>query len=71
MGIEPTTYSLGSSTFSNHIKGMAAKLDRSSPKCIKGLLALCKTHRLVSVAFPSPIQNRIDIVDSGVFSRSQ
>jgi hypothetical protein len=37
-------WSLGSCTFANYIKAMAAKLLHSCPKCINGLQAPCKTR---------------------------
>src|SRR5262245_61030681 len=43
MGIEPTTYSLGSSTLNSMINMIAAKLLNFTPNCIKGLQVANKT----------------------------
>jgi hypothetical protein len=43
MGIEPTTYSLGSTRVSNDIKSLAAKLRLSRLCCIIGLPVESKT----------------------------
>ena len=45
MGIEPTTYSLGSTRGSNDIKRLAAKLRLLRLNCINGLPVESKTAR--------------------------